>query len=65
MDKPYYEWLNLVVPFYSLKRCFLCPDGGNWLADLTLGDIHRNGTDENIIVCRTKMVLKCSRVQLK
>jgi len=54
MDKPYYEWLNLVVPFYSLKRCFLCPDGGNWLADLTLGDIHRNGTDENIIVCRTK-----------
>lgn len=49
-----YEWLDFCVPFYSLKRCFLCPDGNNELADLVLGDVHAAGKDENVIICRTK-----------
>ena len=50
-----YEGLDFCVPFYSLKRCFLCPDGNNELADLVLGDVHAAGKDENVIICRTKM----------
>ncbi len=46
--------LDLTIPHFSLHRCFLCPDGGNWLADMTLGDIHSNGVDETVIVCRTQ-----------
>ncbi|MCP4541870.1 MAG: 4Fe-4S dicluster domain-containing protein [Chloroflexi bacterium] len=53
-EKPLYSWLDVAVPHFSLRRCFLCPDGGNWLADMTLGDIHSGGTDETVIVCRTK-----------
>ncbi len=53
-EKPLYSWLDVAVPHFSLHRCFLCPDGGNWLADMTLGDIHSGGTDETVIVCRTK-----------
>lgn len=53
VEKPLYDWLDIAVPHYSLKRCFLCPDGGNWLADMTLGDIHSGGEDETVIVCRT------------
>ena len=49
-----YEWLDFCVPFYSLKRCFLCVDGNNELADLVLGDVHAAGKDENVIICRTK-----------
>ena len=52
-EKPLYPWLDIAVPHYALHRCFLCPDGGNWLADMTLGDVHAGGTDETVIVCRT------------
>jgi len=48
-----YEWLNFCVPFFSLKRCFLCPDGNNELADVALGDVHAAGENENVIICRT------------
>ncbi|MFC1523804.1 Coenzyme F420 hydrogenase/dehydrogenase, beta subunit C-terminal domain [Thermodesulfobacteriota bacterium] len=54
LEKPLYQWLDVAVPHFSLHRCFLCPDGGNWLADMTLGDIHAGGDDETVIVCRTK-----------
>ena len=54
VEKPLYPWLDVAVPHFSLKRCFLCPDGGNWLADMTLGDIHSGGDDETVIVCRTR-----------
>lgn len=53
-EKPLYSWLDVAVPYFSLHRCFLCPDGGNWLADMTLGDIHAGGDDETVIVCRTQ-----------
>jgi coenzyme F420 hydrogenase subunit beta len=53
-EKPLYAWLDVAVPHFSLHRCFLCPDGGNWMADMTLGDIHHGGTDETVIVCRTE-----------
>ncbi len=53
-EKPLYPWLDVAVPHFSLHRCFLCPDGGNWMADMTLGDIHHGGTDETVIVCRTR-----------
>ncbi len=53
ISKPLYQWLDVAVPHFSLNRCFLCPDGGNWLADMALGDIHAGGTDETVIVCRT------------
>jgi coenzyme F420 hydrogenase subunit beta len=52
-EKTLYPWLDVAVPFYSLNRCLLCPDGGNWIADMALGDIHGGGTDETIIVSRT------------
>ncbi len=52
-EKPLYPWLDISVPHYALHRCFLCPDGGNWLADMTLGDIHGGGDDETVVVCRT------------
>ena len=54
LDKPLYDWLDIAVTHFNLKRCNLCPDGGNWLADMTLGDIHAGGKDETVIVCRTK-----------
>jgi len=57
VEKPLYSWLDVAVPHFSLHRCFLCPDGGNWLADMTLGDIHAGGDDETVIVCRTKRAL--------
>jgi len=53
-EKPLYSWLDLAVPHFSLRRCFLCPDGGNWLADLTMGDIHFGGNDLTVVVCRTQ-----------
>lgn len=53
-EKTLYSWLDVAVPHFSLHRCFLCPDGGNWLADMTFGDIHHGGSDETVIVCRTK-----------
>ena len=53
-EKPLYAWLDVAVPHFSLHRCFLCPEGGNWLADMTLGDIHDGGADETVIVCRTR-----------
>ncbi|VVS94867.1 Coenzyme F420 hydrogenase/dehydrogenase, beta subunit C-terminal domain [Desulfoluna spongiiphila] len=54
VEKPLYPWLDVAVPHFSLNRCFLCPDGGNWLADMTLGDIHSGGNDETVTVCRTR-----------
>ena len=53
-DKYLYPWLDLAVPHFSLKRCFLCPDGANWMADMTLGDFHKGGKPNTTIVCRTK-----------
>jgi coenzyme F420 hydrogenase subunit beta len=53
-DKPLYRWLDIAVPHFSLHRCLLCPDGGNWRADVVLGDIHSGGNDETVIVCRTE-----------
>ncbi len=53
-EKPLYPWLDVAVPHFSLNRCFLCPDSGNWLADMSLGDNHKGLTDETLIVCRTK-----------
>ncbi|MBB5348077.1 coenzyme F420-reducing hydrogenase beta subunit [Desulfoprunum benzoelyticum] len=53
VEKPLYACLDVAVPHFSLHRCFLCPDGGNWLADITMGDIHHGGIDETVIVCRT------------
>lgn len=53
-DKPLYSWLDVAVPHFSLNRCFLCPDCGNWLADMTLGDNHQGLTNDTLIVCRTK-----------
>lgn len=53
VEKPIYSCHDVAVPHFSLHRCFLCPEGGNWLADMTLGDYH-GGTDETIIVCRTR-----------
>ncbi|HOF87093.1 MAG TPA: Coenzyme F420 hydrogenase/dehydrogenase, beta subunit C-terminal domain, partial [Armatimonadota bacterium] len=52
-EKPLYPWLDIAVPFFTPQRCFLCPDGGNWLSDLTLGDIHAGGTDETVVIART------------
>lgn len=57
VEKPLYSWLDVAVPHFSLHRCFLCPDGGNWLADMTLGDIHVGGDDETVLVCRTTRAL--------
>jgi coenzyme F420 hydrogenase subunit beta len=54
----------VAVPYYSLHRCFLCPEGGNWLSDITLGDIHGSGEGETVIVCRTskgKEILESAR----
>jgi coenzyme F420 hydrogenase subunit beta len=48
-----YQYLN-AVPFYSLAKCFLCPDGTNELADVVLGDVHSEGTDENYGIIRTE-----------
>lgn len=53
-EKPLYASYDIAIPHFSLHRCFLCPDGGNWLADMTLGDIHAGGNDETVIVCRSK-----------
>jgi len=52
-DKPLYKWLDIAVSHFNLERCDLCPDGGNWLADMVLGDIHAGGDDETVILCRT------------
>lgn len=57
-QKPLYQCYDVAVPHFSLHRCFLCPDGGNWLADMTLGDIHSGGNDETVIVCRTSLAME-------
>lgn len=49
-----YEALNLAVPFYSMEKCFMCPDGTNMCADFAFGDIHSRGNDENSGIIRTK-----------
>lgn len=49
-----YEALNIAIPFYSLEKCFMCPDGTNSGADIALGDIHSRGHNENCGIVRTK-----------
>lgn len=49
-----YEAYNLAVPFYSMEKCFMCPDGTNMSADFSFGDIHSRGIDENSGIIRTK-----------
>lgn len=48
-----YEALNLAVPFYSMEKCFMCPDGTNMCADFSFGDIHSRGNDDNSGIIRT------------
>jgi coenzyme F420 hydrogenase subunit beta len=54
VSKPLYESYDVAIPHFSLNRCFLCPNGGNWMADMALGDIHAGGTDETVVVVRTE-----------
>jgi coenzyme F420 hydrogenase subunit beta len=49
-----YEALDMAVPFYSLEKCFMCPDGTNMCADFAFGDIHSRGKNENSGIIRTK-----------
>lgn len=49
-----YDALSLAVPFFTPRKCFLCPDGTNTYADIALGDIHGAGADENVGIVRTK-----------
>lgn len=49
-----YEALNIAVPFYSMEKCFMCPDGTNMCADFSFGDVHSRGNDENSGIIRTK-----------
>ncbi len=48
-----YDALNIVVPFYSLEKCFMCPDGLNMCADISLGDVHSRGHNQNCSIIRT------------
>lgn len=48
-----YEAYNIVIPFYSLEKCFMCPDGLNRCADVVFGDVHSRGFDENCGIVRT------------
>ena len=48
-----YDALCLLVPFYSLNKCFLCPDGTNMTADFSFGDIHSRGSNQNCGIIRT------------
>lgn len=48
-----YDALCLLVPFYSLEKCFLCPDGTNMCADFSFGDIHSRGDNQNCGIIRT------------
>lgn len=50
-----YDALSIGVPFYTLKKCFLCPDGTNEFADIVLGDVHAAGNDENVGIIRTQV----------
>ena len=42
-----YNVYDLVVPSYSLKRCRMCPDGLNEMADIAFGDWH-DAYDDNL-----------------
>ena len=48
-----YDALCLLVPFYSLDKCFLCPDGVNMCSDFSFGDIHSRGSNQNCGIIRT------------
>ena len=48
-----YDALCLLVPFYSLEKCFLCPDGTNMCADFSFGDVHSRGDNQNCGIIRT------------
>lgn len=49
-----YDAYNILIPFYSLEKCFMCPDGTNMCADFSFGDIHSRGNDKNSGIIRTK-----------
>lgn len=49
-----YDALCLLVPFYSLEKCFMCPDGTNMSADFSFGDIHSRGHNKNCGIIRTR-----------
>ncbi len=53
-----YDALNIAVPFYSMEKCFMCPDGTNMCADISLGDIHSRGHDQNAGIIRTQKGLE-------
>jgi coenzyme F420-reducing hydrogenase beta subunit len=53
-DKGLYAALDIVVPFYTLNRCNLCPDNGAWLADLVLADNHPTPENDTAVTIRTK-----------
>lgn len=48
-----YEAYNIAIPFYSTERCFMCPDGTNMCADISLGDVHSRGNNQNCGIVRT------------
>ena len=49
-----YDAYNIAIPFYSMEKCFMCPDGTNMCADFAFGDIHSRGKDENSGIIRTQ-----------
>lgn len=49
----YYDFLAVCVPFFSIKKCLLCPDGSNETADISFGDVHGFGKDMNIGILRS------------
>ena len=48
-----YDAYSLLVPYYSLEKCFLCPDGTNMCADFSFGDVHSRGDNQNCGIIRT------------
>jgi coenzyme F420-reducing hydrogenase beta subunit len=53
-DRPLQSWINLLIPYYALHRCLMCPSRENWLADLALADNHVGATSDTVIVARTE-----------
>ena len=53
-DMPLYTALDIVVPYFTLNRCQLCPDNSALLADLVLGDHHHSKEDDTAITVRTE-----------
>ena len=49
-----YDAYAILIPFFSLHKCFLCPDGTNESADISFGDVHSFGNNQNIGILRDK-----------